>query len=417
METVNVPSLGKVHFPDGMPPAEMEGAIKRLLVEQQGGKLDVSKPSSGTLPAPDMSPEAFWRERQRSATQDPNFQKAQAAIIPTIAAGASMIPGVGPLASAAISAGGTALNQALGQEPVSGTQIAISGGLPLVGAGLIKGGKAAIQELGKAFNPSATRRAATGAAMELTGAEPDVVRRANMVKPSATAFKAVEATAQEVPTNTMTRGITLSLNLMPKSNQPEEAVTYLRGLHVALDKEASLPYASISKELNGMYAKAQEFIAGNKTAAGHAILDARQAVIEELGKVSKDLPEAYALYKKENSIEKISKAFNAPRPDVRLGELLLKDKLVKSSIPQDTQELLMKIAQSAATTGTVASPYGGATAKIFNLLTFPVARAASSKTGQALLRETFKDGNVTLPRLHVVGQFMRAYEASGAPEK
>ena len=47
----------------------------------------------------------------------------------------------------------------------------------------------------------------------------------------------------------------------------------------------------------------------------------------------------------------------------------------------------------------------------------PIAAAMARTEGKYLMRQTFRDGKVTAPRLAVVGQFMRAYEASGASEQ
>jgi hypothetical protein len=372
-----------------------------------------------TDPGPDMTEAEFTKERQRLATDDPTFRKLAAAAIPTAAGIATMGSSV-PI-QMGIGAAATTLNQVLGLEPYSAGNVAASGLIPGVIPGLSKipGVKDVVPALGKLFAPPAYRKAATGAAVETLGGEADLVTRLNAIKPSKVAYAAAEANAQEVPTNVMTRGITTAINTMPQSNRPEKAITYLQNLHKVLDTEGSLPYAKISKELEGMYATAKGMMrAGSPDyAAGKAIMDARQVALKELEKVSAELPEANAFFRREMSIEKVARAMDQPRPNVRLGELLSKDNLVKSSIPEDIQQKLMKIADMAALAGTVASPVSSGMGRIMDFAGYPLAQFAFTKTGQYMMRQVLKGGTVTLPKLAILANFARAYAAQGGGDE
>src|SRR3990167_11524358 len=102
---------------------------------------------------PEMTDQKFTQARQKMATSEPAFKTLSRATIPTLATAASIIPGVGLAAGSLIGAGGTAWNQALGQEESNPTEIAKSFALPYgVGKGvqgLVMGGKALTRGLGK----------------------------------------------------------------------------------------------------------------------------------------------------------------------------------------------------------------------------------------------------------------------------
>ncbi len=426
MPVVEVPGLGDVDFPDGTPNDVMETSIKHALLKKQSeaGKSTIQELNTNpqavmereiVSPSPPLNDQAFTAERQRSAIDESQRGLAplKRAVIPTAAAAASMIPGVGPLAGATIQAGGTAINQLLGQEPYSATEIAKSAAMPLAAQGVVSAVKGGVKAAGKFVNPGATRTAGVEAGMEGMGAVPNTVDRAYAPKASGAAFQGVRATAEEVPTNLINRAVTTALNELPRANAPKMAVRYLKELSNTLDAEGSLPYADIHKQINGMYRRAQDLLAKNETEAGHALLNARSRIVDELDKVSPALKEANALYRREQSTEQIAKVLSNPRPDVKLGELLLNDPLVKGSFSVDDAKFIEKIAKQLATMGTQASPYSGVGARFLNLMATPLASAMGSKTGMYLLRQTFKDGNITPQGLATVAQFMRAYQAQG----
>ncbi len=324
-----------------------------------------------------------------------------------------MIPGVGNVAGATIQAGGTAINQLLGNEPYSATEIAKSAAIPLLTGGVVNAAKGAVKAVGKFVNPGATRTAGVEAGMENLGATPNTIDRAYAPKASGTAFNAVKAIAEEVPTAELNRAVTSALNELPRANPPRMAVNYLKNLSGTLDAEGSLPYADVHKQITGMYQRAQDLFAKNETEAGTALLNARAKILDAMDKVSPALKEANATYRKEQATEKIAKVLSNPRPDVKLGELLQKDPLTRGVIPLEDAKMLEGIAKQIATMGTQASPYSGVTAKFMNFIAAPLAAAAGSPQGMYLLRQTFKDGKVTQQGLATVAQFMRAYQAQG----
>ena len=167
-----MPGLGEVDFPDGTPKEQMEASIKRaLLTRQTGANKELQANPNAVMerelanPSPDMGAAEFTKERQRSAIETPGFQRAKNALIPTLATTATMIPGIGTAAQSAIGAGGTALNQALGNEPFSLTEIGKSAAYPVLGSAVVGAAKGGIKALGKFVNPGATRTAGVEAAI------------------------------------------------------------------------------------------------------------------------------------------------------------------------------------------------------------------------------------------------------------
>jgi hypothetical protein len=371
--------------------------------------------------APPMKLSDFTKERQRSAIQEPAFQTLKNATIPTAAAAASMIPGVGTLAGAGIQAAGTAVNQVLGNEPYSLGEIAKSAALPLaipaIVRPLINAGKGTAKAIGKFVNPGATRTAAVEAGVERIGGTPNAINRAYEPRASGAAYDAVRATAEEVPTNLINRAVTNAINELPRANAPKSAVEYLKNLSNTVDAEGSLPYADIHKQINGMYAKAKDLILSNEGEAGQALMNARAKILDELDKVSPALKQANDLYRREQATERISKVLSNPRPDVKLSELLISDPLTRGVIPYRDAKFLESLSKQIATMGTQASPYGGLGARFLNLVSTPIAAAASTPAGMYLLRQTFKDGKVTVSGLAAAAQFGRAYMAQGGEEQ
>ena len=371
--------------------------------------------------APDMTEAEFTAERQRSATQEPDFKRLSAATIPMLSFAASMLPGVGPAAGATIQAGGTAWNQVAGKEPFDLKQIAASGVIPLLAplaSQLITAGaKGVTKAIGKFVNPGATRTAGVEAAAENLKAPANAIDRAYSPRASTGAFNVVRSTADDVPTPRINRAIMDALHDLPRANRPKAAEQYLVNLHDDFSTQTALPYSDIHKQISGMYQRAKDLIATGESESGHALLNARVKIIDELDKISPALKAANAKYGREQAIDRVAKVLSNPRPDVKLAQMLQEDPLTRRFIPMADARMLEKIAKQIATMGTQASPYSGVGAKTLNLIAAPLAAAMGSKTGMTMLRKTFQDGKVTPEKLAVMAQFMRAYTAQGGEQE
>lgn len=395
----------------------MAGVPERAQVaDNMGYDVNRAAETGGSLMTAQKEKEAFTTARQQSAIQEPTFQKFAGATIPTAAGLASMIPGVGPLAGAAIQAGGTAANQLAGFEPYSTTEIAKSAAIPLAAQGVVGAAKGATKALGKFFNPGATRTAGVEAAVESTGAVPNAMERAYTVPASKAAYQTA-AQQGDVPLGSINQAITDSWDkLTNMANAPTRATKYLENLS---NKYAGKPlgsYDDLKNELQLMRQNANKAFAQKDSVTGTSLMEARSNILNEMDKISPKLREANAIYKKEQSTEEVARVLSNPRPDVKLGELFLNDPLVRSSFSKEDAQFMERIAKEVSTMGTQASPYSGVGAKMMNLIATPLAQALHSKSGMYLLRQTFKDGHVTPAGLATVAQFMRAYKAQGGED-
>jgi len=393
------------------PPASREEIMQAIeaKIAQGGGTMKVE-------PQAEMTPQEFTQARQQAAIQEPAFQSLQRATIPTLAAGASMIPGVGLPAAAAIQAGGTVINQLLGQEPYSTTEIAKSAALPLASQGVVSGVKGGVKAVGKFLNPGATRAAGVQAAVETTGAVPGTVERAFTVPGSRAAYELAERQGP-VPLMKINKAITETWDSLTNlSNAPSRAVKYMENLSNKYAGQPQATYADLTNEMQMLRQQALKAFAQKDRPTGMALMEARNKILDTMDEISPAIKEANRLYRREQSTEAIAKVLSNPRPDVKLGELFIDDPLVRGSFSKGEADFLEKIAKQIATMGTQASPYSGVGARFLNLIATPVAAAAHSKTGMYLLRQTFKEGKITPQGLATVAQFMRAYLASGATE-
>ena len=362
----------------------------------------------------------FTKARQESAIQTPGFQRAAKATIPMIGAMAGMVPGLqGIPTQMALGAGSTYLNQLAGHEKMDPgdivTQGAISGAIPLGAKTIQKLGRGAYKAAVRFIDPLTSRQAGTEAAVEQMGGIPNAAERALAPKASSAMYKAVEATADEVPTPKLTRAITLALNQMPSVGAPKAAKDYLEELHRVLDAEATLPYANIDKQINSMRKKAKDFMKTD-TESGSAIMDARARIIAAMDEISPELSKANAAYRREHVVEKVYDAFTKNRADLSFSKLLLSDPLVKGIVTKADTDMLESIAKQMARIP--ASSLGeGRFGKLVDLFATPISAMAGSKKGITMLRHMYNGmggGNLTVPALSSIAQFSRAWAAQEA---
>jgi ElaB/YqjD/DUF883 family membrane-anchored ribosome-binding protein len=170
-------------------------------------------------------------------------------------------------------------------------------------------------------------------------------------------------------------------------------------------------YEDLTDEMQMLRQNAEKAFKQKDVPTGRAMMAARSKILDEMDKISPALSKANAHYRREQSIEQVSKVLSNPRPDVKLGELLLRDPLVQGAIPKGEAKFLENIADQITRIGTQGSPYSGVTAKFVNFVSKPVAAAMLTEPGRYMLRQTFKKDGVTAAGLATVAQFMRAYEA------
>jgi hypothetical protein len=403
MPIVDVPGIGEVEFPDGTPNEVMEKAIKQRLVEQQ------------SQPQQEMTPEQFTQTRQQAATQEPAFQSLARATIPTLAAGASMIPGVGPLAGAAINAGGTALNQAVGMEEKDLGQVALSGAIPLAASGLIGAGKSIARGAGKLFAPAAAKESGVEAIAKTAGAKPTSSARAYATPKSTAAFQEVSKQGP-VPTKGINKAISDSFDDITKmSNPSDKAAEYLTNLSGKYSGKASASYDDLAKEMQALKSKADEAFSGGDHLTGKALNDTRAKILTEMDNISPAIKKANALYRKEEATQAIVKAVRTGNSGDKIRNLFESNKLIKDTFSKAEFEDMAKIADEISNTATSSV---GWTNRAWNAISAPIAAAVTTKTGRYLLRQAMMPtGKLTPTGAAMVAQFMRAYQASGAEDK
>lgn len=388
-----------------MPPITDPNLVSQL----EAGQQPVGKDLAALLDA-----KLLHEAQQGSVKEAQGFHKSMMTNlgVPLAQAGLGFATGGMSLPAQALIGGGAELAaQKMGYAPESTTQIGLAAAAPAVGPALVKGFQGAGKAVGKMFAPAATRNAGVEAAVQNLGEIPNVIQRVKTESPSSLAYKEVGKTFQEVPTNVATRGITSALNSIPKSSESEAAKDYLKGLATTLDTEASMPYERMAAEIQGMRTKAMEFAANKDFGGAAAVRSARKQILDEMDKISPDLSQANALYKKEHNISKIEDALTKPRADVAFKQLVKKDKLV-ASMPEEDLQMVEKIAGQLTKVGSTASPYSGAGGRIMDFFATPLASMIESQTGRAFLRKMFQGtGTITPAGLSSAVQFWRAYQA------
>lgn len=378
------------------------------------GKDWIPIPKGGGAQSEEAEAQAFTQTRQQAAIREPAFQKLAGATIPMIAAGASMLPGVGPIAAGVLSGAGTALNQKAGFEPEDSSQVALSAAMPLAAKGAVSGIKGLSKAAGKFFAPGATRTAGVEAAMESAGAVPNTINRA-FTTPASKAAYAEVARQGPVATPPIVNAIDMALDkITHMANPSKPAQKHLENLLAKYKSGPQASYANVVEEMQDLRVKAQGALTRGDNITSTKLYEARATILDELDKISPAIKNANRLYRREQAVEQISRVLSNPRPDVKLGELLIRDPLVRGIVSKQDAQMFDKIAKQLSTMGTQASPYSGVGARALNFIAAPLAAAMASKTGQYLLRQTFKQGKVTPQGIAMIGQFMRAYEASGA---
>lgn len=372
------------------------------------------------LANPDKEAADFTKARQDSATQTPGFRRAAGTVIPMLGAAAGFVPGLqGIPAQMALGAGATYLNQAAGFEPANEGDIAIQGALgaagPIAAKVVEKTSKGIHKAVSRFVDPISSRQAGTEAAVETVKGVPNTIDRAFASKASKAAYKEVEATATEVLMPKLHRAVTLALNQMPRVAPPKAAQDYLEQLAKDFDREPSLPYADVDKQINSMYKKAKDLMAKGEGESGSAIMDARARIIAEMDKISPALATANAEYRREHVVEKVYKAFTSGRPDLQFAKTLLDDPLVKGVLTKDDAIILESIGKQMARIPP-SSLGEGRFGKIVDFFATPVAALVGSKPGIYLLRQTYKagGGKISTPALAMLAQFGRAWTAQEA---
>ena len=339
-------------------------------------------------------------------------------VTPLVQAGLGLASGGLSLPAQALIGGGTEFAaQKLGLSPESTTQIGLAAATPMVGPALVKGFKGAAKATANFLSPSATREAGVGAAVSQMGANPDVISRIKTPSASSIAYKDVGATFSEVPTNIANRGITTALNEIPASAESKAAREYLQNLSSIFDTEGSMPYERMAKEIQGMRLKSVELNRANDPAGAAAVRQARQKILGEMEKVSPDLLNANALFKRENNISKLEDILTKPRADIAFNQAIKKDKLL-ASMPEEDLRMVKNIANQLTKIGGSASPYSGVSAKLLNFFATPLAGMIESDTGRAFLRKMFSEGSQVSPAaISNAVQFWRAYQAQNPAEQ
>jgi ElaB/YqjD/DUF883 family membrane-anchored ribosome-binding protein len=376
----------------------------------------LSQAQAPAEPQQEMTPEQFTQTRQQAATQEPAFQSLARATIPTLAAGASMIPGVGPLAAGAISAGGTALNQAVGMEPYDPKQIAISGALPAAGSAIMGAGKMIGRAGGKLFAPAAAKESGVEAIAQTAGAKPTSAARAFSTPMSKAAFDAV---AQQGPVST--KGVNKAIKesfdeIASMSNPSEKAAEYLTNMSAKYGPKGAASYDDIAKEMSALRTKADELMKGDDHLAGRSLHAARAKILNELDNISPAIKEANKLYRREESTQAIINAVRSGNSGDKIRRLFENNKLVKDTFSQKEYEEMTKIADQISN---MATSSVGWTNRAWNALVEPIGAALATKTGRYLMRQSMlaNGGKMTAQGLATTAQFMRAYQASGAEDK
>jgi hypothetical protein len=362
---------------------------------------------------PEMSEQEFTRQRQQAATQDPTFRAAAGAVIPTVAGAASMIPGVGPVLGAGISAGGTALNQALGMEPRDESAVVTSGLLNLLAPGLIKAGKGIGKAAAGFFAPQAMREAAAESAAGVAGATKEAFERASEKAAGARLSKTMFQTARQVgpvnsqPIKSIVDSTIGELNgiLGPKDIK---TLNHLSGLSRSLSYRKQVDYGDVMDAMQTMRHEADALASGirPRILSSRNMHAAREKMLKELDAIDPSLAKANAQYRKEEATDELVKAFRKSEPNVAVRQLFEDNTLVAGAFSKSQIDDIKKLTDDV--TGLISRSPSGAIERLIQ----PLGRLLTNDLGRAAIRQVLKApaGNEGA-KLATLMQFARALSA------
>jgi hypothetical protein len=354
--------------------------------------------------------EDFTGFRQRLTMQDPQFQAAARATIPTLGAALGFVPGIGPLAQAGIGAGATYLNQLAGNEPRSNMEILKSGAIPLAAAGAVTALKGAGRGLGAIVRPGAMREAGVEAAAQRVGAEVSSVDRIFSTPASKAAYDALQAQGP-LTTDPINQVVSSAVNkLSSRANPPRAAVAYLQNLGKKYAPGGQADYADVVDELQSLRGTAEKAFAKDDNVTGRALMDARAGILDQLDKVSPAAKEANAIYRREQAQQNILQTLRAPNPGVKIRNLFEQDKLAAGAFNQNEIKDIIDIADKITAVGS-ATPYGEAH-RLVSAFAEPLSGMLTNRVGRWAMRNMMgPNGQFTPAGIATAVQYWRGYSA------
>jgi hypothetical protein len=362
---------------------------------------------------PEMSEQEFTRQRQQVATQDPTFRAAAGAVIPTVAGAASMIPGVGPVLGAGISAGGTALNQALGMEPADPQAVATSGLLNLLAPGLIKAGRGMAKGMAGFFAPQAMREAAAESAAGVAGVTQKSFERAAEKAAGARMSSSMFKAARDVgPVNSEPiKGIIdstigeLQGILGPKDTK---TLKHLSGLSRSLSYRKNVDYGDVIDAVQTMRIEADSLTSGMRPrlVSSRNLHDARQKLLTRLDDLDPTLAKANAQYRSEEAADELVTAFRNENPAVTVRNLLEQNTLVAGAFNKAQRDDILRLTDDV--TGLISRAPSG----LMERFVQPLGRLLTNDLGRAAIRKVLQapKGNEGA-KIATLMQFARALSA------
>jgi len=367
---------------------------------------------TGVKPLSKQEEQQFTRERQRVTTEEPAFQTLAKATIPTLA-GLVTLP-AGPVVAGVAGAGATGLNQLLGFEPKSLTQIGVAGLLPGAASLAVRGGLKASKLIGEFLAPAAVREAATEAATARIGLPATSLERVSAPAASEALFAATKNIGA-VPITGIKTAVDDAIRAQQSMASPNiRSLTQLSNLSRKLATNPQLDYNNLLREVQQLRNEALAAEKGLRPDFNRAQIlhEAREKILNELDVISPAAKVANRRYRLEESGQEIVNAMRNSTPNVAVRKLFETNSLVANTfgpeVKKDIYNLVDKITGLSE----------GAPAGFLLRLIQPLGNMLTSNTGRQFLRKTLTGpGPQTISRLNAAAQFGRALAALESPDE
>lgn len=434
MPTVEVPGIGDVHFPDGMSNVEMEGAVKKLLVEKQSGRFDPSQISSGTLSresvqgamaqknnsmaqdvahAQETGDSLMARGRQM-AVQDATKTSGTLAkniLVPAAEAGIGLATGGLSLPAQGLIGAGTELAaQKTGLKPESTTQLVLGALGPGLGALASKLFRAGTLALGRATTPTETvSQIGKEAAAQRLGTKADVLERAAAPKASDELYRQARSAGQ-VETGGLGATIEEALDREMRRATPDRAtVNRLKNLKKKFDANPELPSDEVVDELQDLSKATSQAFKQKQSVRGTHLSEATHKAKSAAGEQIDTLAAADKAYSREQATKSVLKAMGKDNPVKALDDLLEKDgetmlQVMSKEELQDIRDIAGRMGRSVSSEGFLNRIHESGKQMLSEML--------GSQAGRSLLRKVMGPENkMTGAKIGAAFTFWRAYKA------
>lgn len=363
MAVVEIPGVGEAEFPDEMPKAKMEVAVKRMLMERQGGKpMDLQSPAGladasqrvdqeatrqknefARLNQQSLIPPEIARPAAQASRQEAEKTSGQlfrnVAVPATQTALAIGTGGMSLPAQAAIGAGTEYGLQKAGLNPPSAVNIGLQAAIPFAGKA-IEGAKGAGRFVGNLAGKG--QQAGEQAVAKTVGAPLTAVERAGAA-PATEAYNAARA-AGPIDVSAARQAVqdALAKEIALGSQGNRIAKTRLEGILDDFNNTTGTMDAdTMVAKAQRLQAMARDAYKSKNSVLGKALDDATQTFKASIP----DLKKADEIYTRQDVVDKMFKAVRSSNKVKAIDDLLAKEgKKIKGAMSDKEIEDIRLIA-------------------------------------------------------------------------